>query len=281
MKFIINAFLFSLITTTIIGNEKPKLTDFGENVYSQFGEDGIIKKIFQLIGTSSKVAVEFGAADGFWLSNTANLWAKDPAWSAILIEADPSKFNKLVKNTASYSCTAICKAVGTSPKSSLEAILEEVQFDSPIDLLSIDIDGNDYYIFQSLEKIRPRVIICEYNPSIPAHLDVYPDKENYIGCSVAALQREAAEKDYSLVAITDTNCIFVQNCEISKFSDFDIDRDHMSISHYTSYIICDYSGRYKVIGSSNFREPWGWDGASSTYNCNGDVTVIPKTVRKR
>jgi len=60
---------------------------------------------------------------------------------------------------------------------------------------------------------------------------------------VAALQRVATEKGYSLVAITDTNCIFVQNIDMPKFSDYDTDRDHMRVDRYTSYIICDYSER--------------------------------------
>ena len=266
------------LMSSVLYAEKSKLADYKENIYSQWGEDGIIRKIFEIIGTSSKTVIEFGAADGFWFSNTANLWANDPSWSGILIEGNPSSFNRLKNNTASYPCIAINRYVGTSPENSLEAILMEINLDTPIDLLSIDIDGNDYYVLQSLEKLRPRIIICEYNPSIPAHLDVYPDQENYIGCSVAALQRIAKEKDYTLVAITETNCIFVQNIEISKFSNYDLDRDHLSFNSFTSYIICDYAGRYKVIGSATFKEPWEWTGTPAPDNCNGNIITIPKHV---
>src|SRR6185295_7491311 len=172
------AFLF-LYSTCAFSSEKPRLTDYKENIYSQFGEDGIIRKIFEMIGTTSKVCVEFGAADGFWYSNTANLWSKDPNWSAILIESDLRAYNNLVANVAPYKCMPIHRAVGTSSHDSLEAILDQAGVNLPIDLLSIDIDGNDYYVFKSLTHLRPRVIICEYNESIPAHLDVYPNDGNH------------------------------------------------------------------------------------------------------
>jgi len=275
---ILVSLFLALSVASVVQAEKPKLTDFKQNVYSQWGEDGIIGKIFEIIGTTSKVAIEFGAADGFWLSNTANLWGNDPTWSGILIEANPNSFYYLIKNINPYSCIAVNRMVGTSQQDSLEAILNEREIEFNIDLLSIDIDGNDYYIFQSLQKLRPRVIICEYNPSIPAHLDVYPNNGNYIGCSVAALQRVAAEKGYTLVAITETNCFFVQDVDMPKFFEYDTDRDHLRIDRYTSYIICDYSGRYKVIGALDFMEPWGWTGTPAPDECNGNILTLPKIV---
>lgn len=279
MSYVFFPLLLALGAIGMLQAEKPKLTDFKQNVYSQWGEDGIIGKIFEIIGTTSKVAIEFGAADGFWLSNTANLWGKDPTWSGILIEANSGSFDKLVKAITPYSCIPMNRLVGTSPQDSLEALLKEIHVESTIDLLSIDIDGNDYYVFQSLQKLRPRVIVCEYNPSIPAHLDVYPNDGNYIGCSVAALQRVAAEKGYTLVSITETNCFFVQNVDMPKFSEYDTDRDHMRIDRYTSYIICDYAGRYKVIGAHDFMEPWQWAGTPAPDECKGEIVTLPKIVQ--
>ena len=66
-----------------------RLSEHASNTYSQFGEDGIIEKIFQIIGVNSKVCIEFGAWDGFYLSNTANLWTN--GWKGILIEAEQRK----------------------------------------------------------------------------------------------------------------------------------------------------------------------------------------------
>jgi hypothetical protein len=66
-------------------------------------------------------------------------------------------------------------------------MLKQSNIRNTIDLLSIDVDGDDYYIFQSLKYLRPRVIICEFHPTMPAHIDLYPKYHNYTGCSVAAL----------------------------------------------------------------------------------------------
>ena len=107
MRYLSPFFFFLFSITSVLKAETPKLTDFKENIYSQWGEDGIIRKIFEIIGTTTKLSIEFGAADGFWLSNTANLWSNDPTWSGVLIERSSSSFNQLKKNTAPYPCITL------------------------------------------------------------------------------------------------------------------------------------------------------------------------------
>lgn len=270
--------LFLLIIASL--EAKPKLIDYKNNVYSQFGEDGIIEKIFETMGVESKVAIEFGAYDGFSLSNTANLWTKDHQWKGILIEADKNLYNAMVRNVASYNCIPIHRKVGISAHDSLETILKEHTLMGPVDLLSIDIDGDDYYIFKSLTTLHPRVIICEYNPSIPAHFDIYTDYQGSLGCSVAALQRIAGEKGYTLVAITDTNCFFVINEEYHKFENFVTDRENIRIDRYIAYIMSDYKCCYKVIATKDFRDPWGWQGCPSEEIYHGDYTYINANIKR-
>ncbi len=273
--FIISCLLISI---QVFCEEKPKLTDYKRNVYSQFGEDGIIEKIFEIIGPASKIAIEFGATEGFFCSNTANLWTKGTGWKGILIEANKSYFDQLVTNVAPYPCIPIHQMIGVDASDSLEATLKNAGIgDTQVDFLSIDIDGNDYYVLKSLDSLHPRLISCEYNVSIPAHLDVYPQYNNYIGCSVAALERIAAEKGYTLIALTDTNCFFLVNEELHKFADFDIDREHLKITKYTFHVISDYSGKHLIIAESGFTNAWGWAGASSE-SCNGDIVVVPGTI---
>lgn len=234
---------------------KPRLIDFAYNVYSQFGEDGVINKIFELIEPQSKICIEFGAWDGLHLSNVAHLW-KERNWRAILIESDRSRYDELQKNIQGYNCLALHEFVGKNARS-LEAILKKNNLaDISIDLLSIDIDGNDYYILESLEFIRPRVIICEYNPSFPAHLDIYPEYDNYMGCSVGALVRVAKNKGYTLIAITDTNCFFVKDEEFFKFSSLETELEKIKIDTYVTYVVSDYAGKYCFLGLRNGL-PWG------------------------
>lgn len=224
------------------------LYDYRKNINSQHGEDGIIQKIFEIIGTRSKVCIEFGAWDGFHLSNTAALWAN--SWKGILIEADESKYSQLIENVKSYNCVPIHAFVGTGQEDSLEAILQKNGINESIDLLSIDIDGNDYYIFQSLNQLKPRVIICEYNPTMPAHIDIYPENPNYIGCSVAALIRVAETKGYRLVALTEVNAFFVIDEEFDKFSSYETRLECIKIDSFLTYFITSYSGEFLPISLS-------------------------------
>ena len=219
-----------------------KLTDYRSNVYSQFGEDGIIEKIFELIGTHSKLCVEFGAWDGFHLSNTANLWTKD--WKGVLIEGNSSRFKRLQDNVRDHDCICICAYVLSSGESALESLLEKANITEQIDLLSIDIDGNDYYIFESLENIRPRVVICEHNPTIPAELDLVAEENNYFGCSVSALNRIANEKGYKLIAVTETNSFFVLDEYEKFFEQYETRLEKIKNDRYITYFITSYSGEY-------------------------------------
>lgn len=228
---------------------KKLLYEFAENTYSQFGEDGILKEIFKVIGAKSKVAVEFGAWDGFLYSNTAALWTKNSSWKAVLIEGDTERYKDLVRNTKAYNVIPINKWVGIKQEDCLETLLAEHGITQEIDLLSIDVDGNDYHIFNSLKKIRPRVIVCEYNPTIPFHYDVYAPyaKDNNFGQSVAALNRIAEKKGYHLVALTKTNAIFVLEKEISKFEQYETDWRYMNVNNGYIVMVTTYDGKYAFI----------------------------------
>lgn len=246
-------FVLCLIIGKPIWNaEKKRLIDYAFDMYSQNGEDGVIKKIFDIIGTTTKCAIEFGAWDGLRLSNTANLWINQD-WSAILIEADQLKYQSLVKNLdgTTSRCTAVHAYVGIDETNCLETILQRLTIDQAVDLLSIDIDGNDYYIFESLKVMRPRVIVIEYNPTIPVIMDIYApySLENRVGHSVAALNRIAQQKGYKLVALTMTNAFYVIESEFSKFSEFETELKNLDVNNY---MVCmtTYDGEFANISQS-------------------------------
>lgn len=228
---------------------KPRLIEYGVNRYSQFGEDGIIAKIYEVMGTGSKIAVEFGAWDGFHFSNTAALWAYDPSWKGILIEGDAERFKELQKNTANYNCVAINAMVGIDKEDCLEALLKKNSIKEPIDLLSIDIDGNDYHIFESLKKMRPRLIIIEYNPTIPVWYDLYAPycSKNNFGQSVGALNRIAEKKGYKLIALTLTNAFYVLKSDFAKFAEFETDLSKINVNDGHIVMVTTYDGKYALI----------------------------------
>ncbi len=252
---------------------KPKLTDFGMNVYSQFGEDGIIAEIFKVIERKSGVCVEVGAWDGMYLSNTKNLWTH--GWKGILIEGDKEKYEKLVENVKLYDCLALHYYVGRDPqRDSLDYILHANGVTDNIDFLSIDVDGNDYYIFESLEETKPRVVICEINPTIPYYLDIYADYDNYFGCSIAALNRVARTKGYVLVACTKVNCLYVREEEYHLLEKYETGLHEIVNKDGLNYIITNYAGDYAVIGTT-------WYGLKNSLDLHvktGPGVDIDKTI---
>lgn len=261
-KYIIHIFVISIINLHIqsLAFAKPRLVDFSYNKYSQFGDDGIIEKIFDIMGTTSKVCIEFGAWDGFHLSNTANLWAHK-GWKGILIESEYDRFLKLRDNIKNYNCVAIHAKIGNEKNDSLDFILKSNNLNNKqVDLLSIDIDGNDYYILESLE-LKPRLIICEFNPTMPPHLDIYPKYNNYTGSSIAALVRMAKLKGYALIAAVGVNCFFVLNTEIHKFQDFETRFDEIIklelLEQCRKYVITSFDGKYLIVGRDDGRTPFG------------------------
>lgn len=176
------------------------------------------------------------------------------------------------------NCFPICALIGIEPENLLEIILskEGFDFDQPVDLLSIDVDGNDYHIFKSLDRIKPRVVICEFNPTIPFYFDIYAEysPKNFFGCSSGALVRLAAEKDYSLVAMTDVNCFFVRNELIHLFEDFETDlRLIFSQSHYLSLITA-YDGSYKLVKKGTKDTPFGINKQQIREKLFGDFSAL-------
>lgn len=236
---------------------KKRLLESSSNVYSQNGEDGIIEKIFETIGTTSRTCIEIGAWDGFHLSNTANLWTT--GWKGILIEGVKSRFEKLKNNVKDYNCICINAFVSREGNNTLDAIVGRAGIDSNVDLLSIDIDGDDYYIFKSLDLCRPRVVICEYNPTIPAEIEIFAEYGSCFGASVAALCSLAEKKAYSLVALTETNCFFVQNDLASAFAEYETRIENIKINKHLIYLATSYAGDYVVCGTAAY-------GISVPYN---------------
>ncbi len=253
-KLIASIFLLSTVYISVCA-DKLKLSDFAHNKYSQYGEDGIIEKIFEIIGNDSKTCLEVGAGDGLGGSNIAHLW-KDLEWKAILIEGDPERLKTLEPCVKDYNnCTLVKKYIekDESLGETIDSIVNGLGINK-LDLLSLDVDGNDYHIFENL-KIHPRVMIIEFNPTIPYYRDVYQQYSDHswdIGCSVAALQRLGKQKGYGLVAATDVNAIFVDKIYIHKFNGYETSIEKLFNPKYLKNIILSFSGDPIVIGKINY-----------------------------
>lgn len=197
--------------------EPVGLARFGKNVFSQNGEDGILEHIFSILGTKTKYGIEFGAWDGKHLSNTFN-FVMHHGWRALMIEGNPEKFKDLQKTSDEMNgrIDAVCGRVGIKKYPLLDTFLKDCP-EEP-DLLSIDVDGIDYYIWESLQTIRPRVVIIEFNPAIPSDIIFIQAKNENVseGSSAAALVELGTKKGYSLASVIGCNLIFVNNAEFAK-----------------------------------------------------------------
>lgn len=169
------------------------------NAYTQFGEDGLIAAVFEKIGTTNRHCFEIGASDGEWYSNTLKL--RNAGWFAALIESNPTSFKALNEK---YGSVADCReGICTS----LDLFLATTMIGKAPDLGVIDIDGQDFYLWQDMVEYRPRVMLVEIHPQ--------PNEPPPVrGCQgqagLDAVKSLGADKGYSLVASTYCNALFVE-----------------------------------------------------------------------
>jgi hypothetical protein len=189
------------------------LEPYRSDVTSQNGEDGIIERIFEIIGETNRCCVEFGAWDGKLYSNTWNL-IRNRGWTGVLIEGARDRFDALERTYADIGGRVHLMNcfVGLESGSRLDELLRQAGTPADFDLLSIDIDGNDWHIWHSLEQFRPRVVVIECNPSIENDVyfvQAYGRSINQ-GASMLAHVELGKAKGYELVASTGVNGIFVR-----------------------------------------------------------------------
>jgi hypothetical protein len=234
------------ILRKIPGRNAPAnpLARFAGNVHSQCGEDGILQHILRTIPPASltRWVVEFGAWDGQHLSNSLHL-IQNHNFSAVLIEGNPDKFKQLQATHAQRPhVSAINAMVGLQGDSTLDQLLSTTPLPRDFDLVSIDIDGLDWHVWQSLSTYSPRALVIEFNPTIPN--DVFfvqdPDPRISQGNSLAAMIELGKSKGYELVCALKWNAFFVRREFYSLFgiADNSIDAMHDPSPYVTSVFQC-------------------------------------------
>jgi hypothetical protein len=184
--------------------EEVRFEEYERNVTSEYGEDGVIEKLFEVIEPTSRFAVEFGASDGSFLSNTANLIVNH-GWGALLIEGLPAYHEILRKNYERYPRVTTL-AAWVYP-GNVEILFEENGVPEDLDLLVIDIDSNDYYVWKVIHNFRPKVVQIEINPYFPPpqrmvirfHPLNFWDETDYAGASIVSMIRLGKKKGYEPV----------------------------------------------------------------------------------
>ena len=195
------------------------LIPYGRKIFSQNDEDGILIEIFQRIGTTNKTFVEFGCGNGMENNTYALLFQN---WNGLWIEQSAKHVRQIKKGLTSTIANhqlAIIKSFIT--KKNINQLISANIKDAEIDLLSIDIDGNDYFIWDTINCISPRVFVIEYNakfaPPIRYCMDYNPrhrwDYTDHGGVSLKFIEEKATAKGYSLVgcSLSGANAFFVRN----------------------------------------------------------------------
>ena len=200
--------------------QEPKRLNRHEfSVYSQGGEDGIVQEIFRRIGVTNRYFVEFGVGDGLE-NNTAYLLFK--GWSGTWIEGS-SNFTQLIqrrfRNLMEQKRLTVAQAFITAEN--IETIFARCAVPPEFDLLSVDIDGNDYWVWRAILNYRPRAVVIEYNAAFPPPVNCvmrYNPQHQWQGTmnfnsSLSALEQLGASKGYRLVGcgFSGVNAFFVRD----------------------------------------------------------------------
>jgi hypothetical protein len=204
----------------LLGNLDFSSSEF--RVFSQWGEDGIIQNLISRVKIKRPVFVEFGV-ENYTESNTRFLLINN-CWSGLVIDGSDENISYIRKDPIYWASNL--KAVHSFiTKDNINDLLVSNGISDDIGLLSIDIDGNDYWVWEAIHVISPRIIICEYNSHFGPVAEVATPYEEYFvrdlahfskiyyGASIAALNSLANSRGYSLVAsnTAGNNIFFVRN----------------------------------------------------------------------
>lgn len=181
---------------------------YRKNVYSQNGEDGVTQEILRRLKINKGWFCEFGAWDGKYLSNTYVLISK--GWKGVYIEGNKDKYDQLIRNVNKFEdkIYPVCAYISAVGKNSLDNILANTPLPHDFEILSIDIDGNDYFVWKSLKRYRPKVVIVEVNSGYEPSVKKISTK-NDRGTSFYSMVQLGAKKGYTPIYHTG-NIFFVR-----------------------------------------------------------------------
>lgn len=191
-------------------------------VYSQWGEDGIIQFLLRHVEIKNSVFVEFGV-ENYLEANTRFLLVNNN-WSGLVIDGDPANVS-FIKSDPIYWRHNLKADRAFVTKDNINELLKRNGISGDIGLLSVDVDGNDYWIWKEIDVVSPRIVVIEYNSRFGADWAVtVPYAENfvrrqahhsmiYFGASLKALVNLGKQKGYSFVGCNNhgVNAFFVRS----------------------------------------------------------------------
>ena len=239
------------------------LENFGYKVYSENDEDGIIQEIFKRIGTESKEFVEFGVSNGLECNSHYLLHL---GWHGLWLEGNPNfcreishKFRPVIKTGKLRVVPAFIDRENIEELITKNRNTEKA--DVPPDFMSIDLDGNDWYVWDAITTLKPRLVCIEYNGKFPPECDwkqAYNanhvwDLTDWQGASLKAMELLGRKKGYVLVGtcLKGANAFFVREDLYSKEKFLDMDTAEALYNPYRKNLKFEAAGhaaRYCLVG---------------------------------
>lgn len=197
------------------------LYKFEFKVFSEWGEDGIIQYLISKVPIKNEIFIEFGV-ENYKESNTRFLLMNNN-WKGLIMDSNPDNIKQIMSQEIywRYDLTAVEAFI---TKENINELIKSNGISGDIGLLSIDIDGNDYWVWDAINVISPRIVICEYNNifgskeavTVPYNERFYRTKAHYsnlyFGTSIKALCFLASKKGYIFVGSNKagSNAFFVR-----------------------------------------------------------------------
>ena len=220
-------------------NSHDRLTSYEFKVYSQWGEDGIIQYLTNKISIDTKSFIEFGV-ESYIESNTRFL-LQNNNWSGLVIDGSKDNIDYIKKDSIywKHNLKAVCDFIN---KDNINDIIRNSGMSGDVGLLSIDLDGNDYWIWQSIDIVRPAIVVIEYNSrfgkeraiTIPYDSMFVRSQAHhsniYFGASLKALVKLGQQKGYAFVGCNSSglNAFFVRyDLKPEKIKELSIDEGYV------------------------------------------------------
>lgn len=204
-----------LLSMAVLQLQSGSIKDYEFRVYSQWGEDGIIQKLISCIDIPNKTFIEFGVED-FSESNCRFLMTNN-FWNGFVIDGSERNIAQLRGSSYFWRHQLEARHAFITAEN-INELLEGSRFEHDLGLLSIDVDGVDYWIFEAISHYRPRIFIAEYNavfgadrpisvPYDPTFVRTRAHYSNlYFGASLPALTFLANKRGYALVGTNSGAC---------------------------------------------------------------------------
>lgn len=198
------------------------LADVEFRVFSEWGDDGIIQWLIHNISIPNKTFIEFGVKD--YRESTTRFLMMNNNWSGFVMDGSERNISKI--KTSEYYCRYELNATSAFIDcDNINGLISSQSFDRTVGLLHIDLDGNDYWIWEKISVIAPVIVIVEYNSifgiekaiTVPYDKNFHRTKAHhsnlYFGASLKALYLLAKQKGYSFIGCNSSgnNAYFIKN----------------------------------------------------------------------